>query len=237
MSAPVTGAVPVTPVRATTLTPFHYHSVPVPSGTATIARFLADRSMSYALAGALGSLRPSDALPSKDYRRDLVALPWLCSAFEAAEPRLLPPLAKRLNLDAEGGYPKRVQDATATGNLKSWFFVQEVPPGVAYDGAVFGPDPFEAAGQVEGRPVDEIVVRTGRHLGGLLRLRRHAVDRVRLNAHTAHLFGDEPGADPRLAVDVFVLYDMQFTRPLELGAAAEVVARWRGFAPVPQVAA
>lgn len=168
----------------------------------------------------------------------LGALPWLCSAFETVEPRLLPPLAKRLNLDVEGGYPKRVQDATATGNLKSWFFVQEVPPGVAYDGAVFGPEPFEAASRVEGRRVDEIVVRTGRHLGGLLSLRRHPMERVRLNVHTAHLFGDDAsGADPRLAVDVFALYDMQLTAPLVLAEAAEVVGRWRGFLPLPELAA
>jgi hypothetical protein len=41
-----------------------------------------------------------------------------------------------------------------------------------YEGAVFGADPFGLAADVEGGPVNEIVVRTGRHLGGLLRLSR-----------------------------------------------------------------
>lgn len=229
---------PVTPVRAVTLTPFHFHSVAVPSGTATIARFLADRTMAYALAAAMGALRPSVVLPTKDYRRDLGALPWLCSTFETATPRLLPPLAKRLNLDTEGGFPRRVQEAAATGNLKTWFFVQEVPPGVAYDGAVFGPNPFEVASLAEGRAVTEIVVRTGRHLGGLLSLTRSdAVGQVRLNAHTAHLFGDDPNSDPRLAVDVFALYDMQLTAPLDHDEAAGIVGRWRSFVPLTEIAA
>jgi hypothetical protein len=37
-------------------------------------------------------------------------------------PRLLPPLARRLNLDDEAGLTKAVQDATSTGNLKTYFF-------------------------------------------------------------------------------------------------------------------
>ena len=80
----------VTAVRAVTLTPFHYHSLAVPSGTATLSTYLADRSMSYALAGAMGGLRPSACLPvSKDYAGDMRAMTWLCSAFEAENPRLL----------------------------------------------------------------------------------------------------------------------------------------------------
>lgn len=219
-----------TPVRAVTLTPFHYHSLAVPSGTATLAAYLADRSMSYALAGAMGALAPSAALPQKDYERDLRQLPWLCSVFEARNPRLLPPIGKRLNLDTEGGYQRRVMDATGTGNLKTWFYIQEVPVGVEYDGAIFGLDPFRLASEVERREVTEIVVRTGRHLGGLLALTRQADRRsVRLNAHTAHLFGQRPEDDPTMAVDVFALYDMQVTAPMELDIAAETVGNWRYF--------
>lgn len=219
-----------TPVRATTLTPFHYHSLAVPSGTATLAPFLADRSMSYALAGALGALRASVVLPEKDYLRDLKAFPWLCSVFEARNPTLLPPIGKRLNLDTEGGYPKKIMDATGTGNLKTWFFIQEVPPGVIYDGAVFGPDPFEMVSRQEGREVDEIIVRTGRHLGGLVSIQRAPEEgEVRLNAHTAHLFGMDPAAHEALAVDVFALYDMQLTPLMPLAQAAGIVGSWRSF--------
>ncbi len=218
----------VTAVRAVTLTPFHYHSLAVPSGTATLSTYLADRSMSYALAGAMGGLRPSVCLPvKKGYQRDLGAMTWLCSAFEAENPRLLPPLGKRLNLDTEGGYQKRVMDATGTGNLKTWFFIQEVPQGVVYNGAIFGPDPFAMASEIEGAEVDEIIVRTGRHLGGIVSLRRADDARpVRLNVHTAGLFGADTTVDD-LKVDVFALYDIQLTRPLEISRAAELVSGWR----------
>lgn len=218
----------VTAVRAVTLTPFHYHSLAVPSGTATLSTFLADRSMAYALTGAMGGLRPSVCLPvQKDYRRDLGAMTWLCSAFEAENPRLLPPLGKRLNLDTEGGYQKRVMDATGTGNLKTWFYIQEVPQDVIYQGAIFGPDPFEMASEVEGRPVKEIIVRTGRHLGGLVALQRaEDVTHVRLNVHTAHLF-EADTEDARLAVDIFALYDIQLTPRIDLETAAGIVAGWR----------
>ncbi len=152
---------------------------------------------------------------------------WLCSAFEAENPRLLPPLGKRLNLDTEGGFQKRIMDATGTGNLKTWFYIQEVPQDVIYHGAIFGPDPFQMASEIEGREIDEIIVRTGRHLGGLVSLRRaEDTTSVRLNVHTAHLFGADT-AEPDLKVDIFALYDIQLTKPLPLARAAELVAGWR----------
>lgn len=217
------------PVIATTLTPMHHHTYATPSGTATGARFLPDRSMSFALAGAMGALAASPALFEKDYARDLRRLPWLCSVFETDVPRLMPPIGKRFNLDVEGGYQKRVQDATSTGNLKTWFFVQEIPPFSVYRGAIFGPDPFEMASHESGRRIDEIVVRSGRHLGGLISLRRALADSasVRLNAHTAHLFGVDPNGEAFLATDVFVLYEIQVTRPMSLEKAASMVERFR----------
>lgn len=222
--------VKATPLVATTLTPYHHHTLTTPSGTATDARFLPDRAMSYALAGALGALAASPALFPKDYARDLRALPWLVSVLEADKARLLPPLGRRLNIEYEGGHSRKIQDATATGNLKTWFFIQEAAPDLAYRGAVFGPDPFEMASKVSGETLDRIVVRTGRHLGGLVALRRDdsaASEPVRLNAHTAHLFGEDPNADPDLDVDEYVLYDLQYSKPLALSRAAAIVARWR----------
>ncbi len=223
-----TGVVNATPVSARTLTPYHHHTLATPSGTATDARFLPDRAMSYALAGALGALAASPALFPKDYARDFRALPWLVSVLQADKARLLPPLGKRLNIEFEGGHSKKIQDATATGNLKTWFFIQEAAPELVYRGAVFGPDPFRVASEVAGEAVNEIVIRTGRHLGGLMALRRNdSAGNVRLNAHTAHLFGDDPNADPDLAVDIFALYDLQYSKPLALSRAASIVARWR----------
>ncbi|MBO1077092.1 hypothetical protein [Roseomonas marmotae] len=221
-------AVAVTGVRATVLSPFHYHSLAVPGGTATQPNFLTDRQVSFALGAALGCLAPSPALPRKDYRTHLSALPFLASVFRTAEPRLLPPMARRLNLDEDAGLTKAVQDATGTGNLKTYFFVQEVPPGVEYYGAVFGADPFALAAQAEGHPCREIVVRTGRHLGGLLRLQPIEPGSVHLNVHTAALFGQ----DRDLSVSIFAMHDLQLTPLMTVEQAAAQVGRWRSFAPI-----
>jgi hypothetical protein len=221
---------PVIGARATVLAPFHYHSLAVPGGTATLPDFLTDRQISFAIAAALGCLSASPALPMKDYRAHMTALPLLASVFETKEARLLRPLAKRLNIDAEAGLTKSVQDATGTGNLKTYFFIQEVPPGLVYEGAIFGADPFALASLVEERPVSEIIVRTGRHLGGLLRLER-AVDvrTARLNAHTAGLFGRDLSLDDGIGVEVFALHDLQVTRAVDLHKAAAAVGAWRPF--------
>lgn len=218
-----------TGVRATVLSPFHYHSLAVPGGTATLPDYLTDRQVSFALAAALGCLRASPALPRKDYRAHMAALPLLASVLETNEARLLRPLARRLNLDAEAGLTKSVQDATGTGNLKTFFFVQEVPPGLVYEGAVFGADPFELAARAEGRKVRDIIVRTGRHLGGLLRIERAPVAQVRLNAHTAALFGRDLPLDDGIPVAVYALHDLQVTHPVSLDVAAQMVGAWRSF--------
>lgn len=212
-------------VQAEVLSPFHYHSLAIAGGTATQPNYLTDRQVTFALAAALGGLSSSPALPRKDYRAHLAALPFLASVFETATPRLLPPLARRLNLDDEAGLTKSVLDATSTGNLKTYFFIQEVPPGIVYEGAVFGANPFFLAATAEGREVTEIVVRTGRHLGGLLRLRRAAPKKLRLNAHTAALFGRADG----LEVDVYAMHDLQVTRPMKPDEAWAAVAQWRPF--------
>jgi hypothetical protein len=207
--------------RATVLSPFYYHSLNVPSGTATQPEYLTDRQVTFALGAALGCLSSSLALPRKNYRAHLSAMPFIASVFETQEPRLLPPLLHRLNLDDEAGLTKSILDATGTGNLKTFFFIQEVPPGVVFEGAMFGADPFALAAEAEGRPVSEIIVRTGRHLSGLLRIERAELATVRLNAHTAALFGQE------MPVESYAMHDLQVTPPLSLKEAAEHVNRWR----------
>lgn len=209
-------------LTATVIAPFHYHSLAVPGGTATQAGFLTDRQVCFALGAALGCLSRSPALPAKDYRRHMAALPFAASLFESRNPKLLPPLTKRLNLDDEGGLDINVQNATYTGNLKTFFAVQEVTPGVAFEGAVFGDDPFELAAAAEGRPVSDIVVRTGRHLGGMLLFQRAAIGTVRLNAHTAATFG----APMSKGMDVYVLHDLQATVRVSLDEAADIVGGW-----------
>jgi hypothetical protein len=222
-------------VTATTLSPFHHHSLAVQSGTATLPTFMPDRALSFALANAMGALRALPVLPLKPkYKEHLGRLPWLASVFETDEPRLMRPLAKRLNLDTEGGYQKAIIDATGTGNLKTYFYIQEVPPGVVYKGAFFGEaDPFDLVAETTGRPCDEIVVRIGRHLGGVVKIERATHDVVRLNAHTARYFDDRR----KLPVEIYALHNLQVTPRLSIErsghssdmSAAEIVGGWRFF--------
>lgn len=202
-------------VRATTLTPLAYHSLMVQSGTATLPELLADTAMAFGLASTLGMLAASVGLPARDYRGHLGAMPYRCAVFVTDAPRLLPPLVRRLSLDAEAGYPKKVQDVAKKGNLKEYFLTQEVPPGQVFRGAVFGLDPFRNTGE------EALVIRVGLHRAGMVKLERdRSVDRVRLNAATAHLFGRE------LTVERYCLYNIQLTPWLPLAEAAEEVRQW-----------
>ena len=216
----------VTPVRLETLSPYHYQSLAIPSGVSSLSTHMADRSVSYGLAAALGGMSASAALPEKDYRRDFASMTWLASVFEADAVRLMRPRGRRLTLDHEGGYTKGIQDATGTGNLKTWFYIQEIPPGVVYDGAVFGIDPFAVAGEAEGREVDEIVFRIGRHRGGLVRMTRGDATHVRLNLHTGFICDCDVANDPDLQVDLPILWDLQVSQPLTLAEAASKAEAW-----------
>lgn len=206
---------PVVGLRAETLTPFAYHSLAVQDGTATLPELIGDMALTFALATTLGYARNWVALPDKDYRRDLTALPWRASVLVTANPRLLPPLARRLNLEEEGGLPTKLHEVTAKGNLKQYWTTQEVPPYTWFRGALFGLDPFQATGR------DSLLIRIGLHRGGMVRLTRDpGVTAVRLNAATAALF------DRQLPVERFLLYQLQLTPSLTLPEAATEVAQW-----------
>lgn len=211
-----------TGVRATTLSPFHYHSLAVPSGTATLPDYIGDRAIAFAVASALGCLSRSPALPQRDYRGHMSKLPLIASLFNTESPALLRPLGKRLNIDAELPANKAIQDATGTGNLKTWFFVQEVAPGTVYQGSFFGVDPFEMVSEVEGHDVDSIIVRIGRHLSGIVLLERADVSKVRLNAHTLMTFGIDPAAH-QIEVERYAMHDLQPTVPLDIERATQVM--------------
>lgn len=202
-------------IKATTLTPFCYHSVMVQNGTATLPDLISDHAVAFGLASELGWMPARVALPSKDYRRDLSAMPYRCSVFTTDSPRLLPPLLRRLNLDAEGGLKEKIHTVARKGNLKDFFFVQEVPQGQEFKGAIFGFDPFEETGQ------ERLIIRIGLHRAGMVLLERDAsVKRVRLNSSTATLFGED------LPTDRYYLHGLQLTEPLELAKAQGLVARW-----------
>ncbi len=219
-----------TPVRLETLTPHHYQSLAIPSGVASLSTHMADRSVAYGLASAFGALSESVALPSKDYRRDFSRMTWLASVFEAENPNLMRPQGRRLNLDQEGGYQKSIQDATGTGNLKTWFFIQEVPIDTVYHGAVFGPDPFRLASKVEGVDIEHIVFRVGRHRGGIVRMVRSEWADVRLNLHTGFVCGADVTRDERLRVEIPALWDLQVSSPLPLANARKIIGDWKASA-------
>lgn len=207
----------ITPVTATTLTPFAYHSLMVQGGSATLPELIGDRATAFGLAAALGWLWARTSLPKKDYRSHLGAMPFRCSVFTTDEARLLPPLARRLNLDDEAGMQKKFSNATSKGNVKTYFHIQEVPPFQSFSGAIFGLDPFALSRE------KEIVIRIGLHRNGMVRLRPAyaAVEKVRLNAATAKLFGRD------LPVNRYCLHNLQLTPELSLSAALDEVCQWQ----------
>lgn len=204
----------ITGIQAETLTPFAYHSLMVQSGTATLPELISDHALMFGLAATLGMMRNSVCLPQKDYRRDLAAMPWRASVLTTDQPHLLPPVARRLNLEEEGGMKQKLYAVTSKGNLKTYFFTQEVPPGVVFNGTLFGFDPFAHSGE------DELVIRIGLHRNGMLRLRKNKVERVSLNAATAALFARE------LPVERYLLYGLQLTPNMPVKQALQEVQQW-----------
>lgn len=206
------------PICAETLTPFMYHSTAVPSGTATLPEIIGDRALAFGLASALGMMRASVALPSKNYRQHLQAMPWRTSVFTTQTPRLLPPLVRRLNLDEEGGFPRSLQDTVKKGNLATYFLTQEVPPKIKFKGVIFGLNgfnPFKASGR------DELVIRIGLQRNGMVKLQvTEEIPDIFLNAATAKLF------DQELPVSRYLLHDLQLTPSIELDKAIDYVSQW-----------
>lgn len=210
----------ITPVRARTLTPFAYHSLMVQGGSATLPELIGDRALAFGLAATLGWMDARLLLPDKDYRRHLSAMPYRTSVLTTAEPRLLPPQTRRLNLDGEGGFQKKLDDVTRKGNLKTFFHTQEVPPDQLFYGAIFGFDPFAHTGR------DSFVIRIGLHRNGMVELSRpdpeSAVTGVWLNAATAALFNP----DNSLPVTRYCLHSLQLSPKLPLQQAFAEVSQW-----------
>lgn len=204
----------LTAIRATTLSPFAYHSLAVQGGSATLPELISDTAMAFGLAASLGMMSNRVALPKCDYRRDLSAMPYRASVFTTQHPRLLPPLTRRLNLDAEAGLQRKVQDAAKKGNLKDYFHIQEVPEGQVFDGMLWGLDPFAYAEQ------QELVIRIGLHRSGLVKLEPGNATSVRLNAATAHLFGRQ------LPVERYCLHNLQLSPLISPQEAASELQQW-----------
>jgi hypothetical protein len=209
-------------IKATTLTPFAYHSLMVQSGSATLPELISDRAIAFGLAATLGWLRASVALPPKNYRAHLSAMPYHTSVFITTSPRLLPPLTRRLNLDAEAGLKWKIQNVAKKGNLKDYYQIQEVPEGQEFTGAIFGLDPFAYAGKVMHKTVNQLVIRIGLHRNGMLLLEQESqIQQVHLNAATAALFERD------LPVERYCLYGLQLSPQYTLAEAIAEVEQWQ----------
>ena len=214
----------VFPFRLTALSPWAWHGLAVPSGTATLNDVVTDTAMAFGTAAALGMTPRSPCLPSvPDYRGHLAALPFKTTLFLGYDNRLNRPLARRLNLDVECGMPKSVDDARKSGNIKDYYHVREVAAGSVFYGCFLHADPLRIAQEAYGERTGRLAVRLG--LGrtgvGLLEpvTERHEIC---LNLHTARLF--DAGID--LQAGPYRLHTIQPSRPLEPDVALKVTSDW-----------
>ena len=212
------------PYRLTALSPWAWHGLAVPSGTATLNDVVTDAAIAFATAATLGMMSRSPCLPeTPNYGRHLAALPFKATLFLGSDNRLNRPLARRLNLDAECGMPKSVHDARNSGNIKDYYHIQEVAVGSCFFGCFLHADPFHLARETYGESVDRMVVRLGlgRNGIGLLDPIADQPD-LCLNLHTARLF--DPDID--LQPGPYRLHNIQPSQPLTADEALRITAGW-----------
>jgi len=215
----------VTRFRLTALSPWAWHGLAVPSGTATLNDVVTDTALAFATASALGMMPRSPCLPSEpDYRTHLAALPFTTTLFLGRSNRLNRPLARRLNLDAECGMPASVDTARKSGNIKDYYHIQEVAAGATFHGCFLHADPLCMAQAAYGEPIDRLVVRLGLGRNGVGLLERcDEQHEIRINLHTARLF--DPDID--LQAGPYRLHNIQPSRALDPEEALRITAAWR----------
>ena len=213
------------PYRLTALTPWAWHGLAVPSGTATLNDVVTDTAMAFATATALGMAPRVPCLPgSPSYRTHLAAIPFKASLFLGEGNRLNRPLARRLNLDSECGMPKSIDTARKSGNIKDYYHVQEVAAGSVFDGWFLHGDPLSIALDAYGEARERLVIRLGLGRTGVgLLTPRTSAGGIQLNLHTAQLF------DPAISVKAgpYRLHTIQPSVVLEAAEALEITAAWR----------
>ena len=212
------------PFRLTSLSPWAWHGLAVPSGTSTLNDLVTDTAVAFGTAAALGMMMRSPCLPSApDYRGHLAVLPFKTALFLGRGNRLLRPLARRLNLDAESGMPKSVDAARKSGNIKDYYHIQEVASGSAFHGCFLHADPLRMAYEAYGERVERLVIRLGLGRNGVGLLERCADGHdICLNLHTARLF--DPDID--LHAGAYRLHNIQPSQPLTPNVALRVTAGW-----------
>ena len=214
----------VFPFRLTALSPWAWHGLAVPSGTSTLNDVVTDTAMAFGTAAALGMTPRSPCLPSvPDYRGHLAALPFKTTLFLGHDNRLNRPLARRLNLDAESGMPKSVDDARKSGNIKDYYHIQEVAVGSVFYGCFLHADPLCIAVEAYGPRIERLVIRLGLGRNGVGLLERCADGHdICLNLHTARLF--DPDVD--LQAGPYRLHNIQPSQALEPDVALRVTSGW-----------
>ena len=210
--------------RLTSLAPWAWHGLAVPSGTATLNDVVTDTAMTFAMAVALGMTPRSPCLPVvPNYRGHLAALPFKTSLFLGHDNRLNRPLARRLNLDAECGMPASIDNARKSGNIKDYYHIQEVAVGSVFHGCFLHADPLRIAHEAYGERLDRLVVRLGLGRTGVGLLERCAWPHdIHLNLHTVQLF--DPGVD--LEAGPYRLHTIQPSRKLNPDEALRLTADW-----------
>ena len=214
----------VFPFRLTALSPWAWHGLAVPSGTSTLNDVVTDTAMAFGTAAALGMTPRSPCLPSvPDYRGHLAALPFKTTLFLGHDNRLNRPLARRLNLDAESGMPKSVDDARKSGNIKDYYHIQEVAVSSVFYGCFLHADPLRIALEAYGPRIERLVIRLGLGRNGVGLLERCADGHdICLNLHTARLF--DPDVD--LQAGPYRLHNIQPSQALEPAVALTVTSGW-----------
>ena len=214
----------VFPFRLTALSPWAWHGLAVPSGTSTLNDVVTDTAMAFGTAAALGMTPRSPCLPSvPDYRGHLAALPFKTTLFLGHDNRLNRPLARRLNLDAESGMPKSVDDARKSGNIKDYYHIQEVAVSSVFYGCFLHADPLRIALEAYGSRIERLVIRLGLGRNGVGLLERCADGHdICLNLHTARLF--DPDVD--LQAGPYRLHNIQPSQALEPAVALTVTSGW-----------
>ncbi|MCQ1060470.1 hypothetical protein LRP52_29005 [Photobacterium sp. ZSDE20] len=203
-------------VKAEVIAPFFYHSVPTESGSATITECISDTAFNFAIASTLGMLNGPCLPETVNYHRDIVSMPFRSSVLLSDDATLSPIQVRRLNLDAEAGIDRKINDGKSKGNYKDYYSIQQVSLGATYEGAIFGLNPFKHAGR------DKLVVRVGGHRQGMLLLTPTDVpDNIYLNAYTAGVFERE------IAVSRYLLHTIQLSQPFTCREGLEEVRLWR----------
>ena len=199
--------------RLKLLSPLTYHGLLVQDGSATVHEILSDSSLAFALASTLGWMPQGPSLPiSSSYRRDWKAMPFRVSMPCAIESNLMSPLTRRLNIDIEGGLPRKLAGATGSGNVKTFFKVQSIAPGSMFEGIYVGP-------QLDTPRSFVLRMGLGRQSEVLLEW-REPPEKVRLNAYTAQWF------DKSLPCESYLLNSMQVSPWMNTEDAAHELASW-----------